>query len=882
MTDFDFQRGPVRTPISALSRARLLSRAGLAMAGLLALLAFRGPLGRAAAAATDPENPVVVIARQLGEFYQRAQPEKAYLHLDRPAYGTGETIWFSAYVVDALRHRPDSLSRILYVELLSPQRRLVARRTLRLDAGGRSAGDITLDDTLRAGTYLLRAYTNWMRNSPPELFFQRPLQVWPAAPNQPATVSGAAGAAPGRAAAKTGGAAGSSATSAVDVQFFAEGGQLVAGLPAVVGFKAVGSNGLGAAVGGQLLDAQNKLVTDLSSAHAGMGRVGFVPAAGQRYHARLRLPDGRGLDYPLPAVVASGYVLHVVEVSDAFLVEARYRGPAGTAPAVPGSVSLLVEGRGVVVGLAARPIGTEGEPVGWRVLKSRYPTGIVHFTLFDAQGAPQAERLAFARTGPPALRMQLTPDRAAYAPHDPVRVRVQVLDAAGQPLAGPTAPVHLSVAVAEAGAVALDPSAGTVAAHLLLTSELAGYVENPDYYLQNPTPEISRALDNLLLTQGWRRFVWKQVLAPELPAAPARFAPERELALAGQVTGMGQRGIPNSQLTFIQTKPQRNVLTASTDADGRFRFVGFPGRDTTVVTLQARRTSGGSNVIIRPDLGAPPAAGAFRLPALPTPALAGPALADYLRRSRQQQVQERQNDPEAAARNIVLANVAVTAKKQLVPANDPRRLFSGVMASAVLDFASMPEAQSGIPIVSLLAGRVPGLTISGTAPNQKIQIRNQGAPLFILDGVRVDIDVINTIPSSDVEVVEVFKGAEAAIFGGSGGAIAIYTKRGDRNYRGSASDAPSAGLLTVRLPGYYPAREFYQPRYGAPVLNAPATDPRRLTLYWNPKLTTNAQGQAEFTFFTADGGGNFQLTAEGISLDGEPGRGTATIYVAPK
>ncbi len=853
------------------------------MAGLLALLAFRGPLHRAAVVvADDPENPVVAIARKLGEFYQRAQPEKAYLHLDRPAYGTGETIWFSAYVVDALRHRPDSLSRILYVELLSPQRRLVARRTLRLDAGGRSAGDIALDDTLRAGTYLLRAYTNWMRNSTPELFFQRPLQVWPAAPNQPD-----AGAAPSGAAPKTrsaaAGAPASLATSAVDVQFFAEGGQLVAGLPAVVGFKAVAPNGLGVSVSGQLLDAQNKLITNLTSTHAGMGRVGFVPAAGQRYHARLRLPDGRSLDYTLPAVAASGYVLHVVEVSDAFLVEARYRGATGTTSATgavaPGPVSLLAEGRGVVVGLAARPIGTEGEPVAWRVQKSRYPTGIVHFTLFDAQGAPQAERLAFVRSGPPALRVQLTPDRAAYAPHDPVRVRVQVLDAAGQPL---PAPAHLSVAVAEAGAAALDPTAGTVAAHLLLTSELSGYVENPDYYLQSPTPEITRALDDLLLTQGWRRFVWKQVLTPDPPTVPARFPPERELALAGQVTGMGQRGIPNSQLTFIQTKPQRNVLTASTDADGRFRFVGFPGLDTTVVTLQARRTTGGSNVIIRPDLGAPPAAGAFRLPTLPV--TANPALADYLRRSRQQQVQERQNDPEAAARTIVLADVAVTAKKQLVPANDPRRLFPGVTAGTVLDFASMPEAQGGIPIFSLLQGRVAGLTISGTPPNQTIQIRNQGTPLFILDGVRVDADVINSVQSSDVEAVEVFKGAEAAIFGGSGGAIAIYTKRGDRNYRGPASPgAPSpGGLLTVRLPGYYPAREFYQPRYGAPVLNAPATDPRRLTLYWNPQLTTNAQGQAEFTFFTADGSGNFQLTAEGISLDGEPSRGTATVYVAPK
>jgi uncharacterized protein YfaS (alpha-2-macroglobulin family) len=98
------------------------------------------------------------ITRQLGEFYTAARQEKAYLHLDRPVYGTGETIWFSAYVVDASRHRLDSLSSVLHVDLLSSDRKVVARRTLRL-LGGRANGDIAIADTLAAGTYVLRAYT---------------------------------------------------------------------------------------------------------------------------------------------------------------------------------------------------------------------------------------------------------------------------------------------------------------------------------------------------------------------------------------------------------------------------------------------------------------------------------------------------------------------------------------------------------------------------------------------------------------------------------------------------------------------------------------------------------------------------------------------------
>ena len=828
---------------------------GPVAAGVLALMAFRLPAD---------ENPIRVIAEKLSAYYAATLPEKTYLHLDRPAYGTGETIWLSAYVVDALRHRPDTLSKVLHVDLLSPERRVVARRTLRL-VGGRAAGDIELNDSLLAGTYLLRAYTAWQLNAGPGYVYERRLQVWPASPDQ----TDAQSAAPGT---KTTLKSAVMPMGKVDVQFFPEGGALVAGLPATVGIKAQAASGRGATVSGQVLDEQGKpVVAVFSTPHAGMGRLSFTPAAGQRYHARVKLPDGTSADYPLPAVQPTGYSLRVLDAGDSYTVEARYKGTPG-AP-VPGPAMLLTEVRGFLIGLIPRPITDDGAPVTWKVSKARYPSGILHLTLFDGQSNVQAERLAFILNGAPALKVVLTPDRAAYAPHDPVHVKVQVTDASGQPVA-----THLSVAVAEAGAAGLDPEAGNVATNLLLTSDLAGYVENPGYYFQNTTPETTTALDNLLLTQGWRRYVWKQVLGPTPP--PITYAAEQNLTLAGQVTGMGQKGIPNSQLTFIQSKPNRSVLTATTDADGRFRFTGFPGSDTAVVTLQARRATGGSNVVIRPDLG-PPTFGA-PLPPLPPLAAAPPGVADYVRRSRQQQVQERQNRPEGDIRSVQLANVAVTGKKVLVPRDDSRRLY-GAVANTVVDFANNISAQSGLSIFQLLQGRVAGLTVSGNGPDMSVQIRGSGTPLFILDGMRVDADAINLIQANQVESVEVFKGPEAAIFGtgANGGVIAVYTKRGDKNYKGT-NIAPSPGLVVIKLPGYYQAKEFYQPRYGAPVLNAPASDSRRLTLYWDPEFSTDIKGQGEFLFYTADGGGNFQISTEGVSLAGDPSQGKASIYVAPK
>ncbi len=831
----------------------------------LALLAGTGLLGLTAAQPRPPdENLLQRIARQVSEYYAAVRPEKVYLHLDKPVYATGETIWFSAYVVDALRHLADSTSQVLYVDLVSPQQKIVARRTLRLQ-GGRAAGDLDVADTLAAGTYQLRAYTNWMRNAGESFVYSRRLEVWAASPYT--AVPPPPMAASVR---KPGGPPPAPAAPRPDVQFFAEGGNLIEGLPATVACKATAASGRGVDVRGQILDERNAVaVPSFATAHLGMGHFGFTPVAGHQYHARLALPGGGTADYPLPAPQASGYSLRVADAGAEYVVEARYKGPPGGA--APGPAMLLTEVRSFLVYMAPRPLDASG-PAVWRVAKARYPNGILHLTLIDAQGTPQAERLAFVQNGPASLTAALTPDKPSYGLRAPVQVRLRVADAAGQPVAA-----HLSVAVAEAALSALDPAAETIASNLLLTSDLVGYVEGPGYYFKNPTPATAQALDDLLLTQGWRRFVWKSVLAgpPPAPAFPA----DQALALSGLVVSEhGYRPLPNSQLTFVETRPVRQVATGTTDANGRFRFVGFDGRDTAVVTLQARRAQGGSNVVIRPDTG-PPLTGPL-LPPLPAPP---PGLADYLKHSRQQQADEHEMNPDlhpanAAVRNILLDNVAVTAKRVAVPPDDPRRLYPGTSAGTVVDFTELPSAQSGLNILQVLQGRVAGLTISGSPPNMQVQIRNQGSPQFILDGQRVDLEFISSLTSNDIEAVEVFKGTEAAIFGGSGGVIAIYTKRADPKYKG-ADKGPSPGIAIVKLPGYYQAREFYAPRYGAPTLTAPGPDPRHTALYWNPDVRTNAAGEATVTLFTADTGGTFQVVAEGLTPSGQPVRGTAAVVV---
>ena len=811
------------------------------------------------AAPPDGDDPAVLRQLVLGlqNFYRTVRPEKAYLHLDKATYAAGETIWLKAYVADAMLHHPDSLSKVLYVELLTAKR-VVSRRTLQLVAG-RGHGTLALPDTLRPGTYLLRAYTNWMRNASPTFFYQRQVQVWPG----PAAAEAATPASrpAGRTAPPT--RATAAASRPPDVQFFPEGGSLVEGLESTVAFKAVGADGLGLAVSGQVLDAQNQPVATFSSHHRGMGTFRLLPQPGQRYHAQVVAGAGAPLAVALPAAQPSGYLLRVATGANAFFVSIQQRGAGG-----PLLLVGQVRGTPSYVG---RTQVTSSAPVVVRIPKSQFSAGIVHFTLLTTQGVPLAERLAFDDR-PASLRVTLSPDQASYGPRQPVRLRVAVADSAGRPLA-----TDLSLAITVAGS--RSALAETIASSLLLTSDLLGYVEEPGYYFQNPGPETTQALDELLLTQGWRRFVWKDIIANKLPVL--NYGAERSLGLLGQVTTTAGQPAPGARLTLLQTAPITQSLAGAADAEGRFLFNGLGDCDTSRFTMQARPAKGnsGRNLVVHLDAGPSLVAGPLPgLPAAPTPAEAA-----AVRSSQQQALASRQLRLDTT-NTILLNNVAVTGRRADMTTPVPR-LYSAAHAT-VVQIDKIVGASAATSVFQLLQGRVAGVQITGIAPNERVLIRGVSSisgtsqPLFLLDGVPTDISTISNVPVNDISTVEILKGAEAAIFGSraGGGVLAVYTHRGDPNYRPPAS-APTPGTLQAVLPGYECSREFYQPHYDRPARSPRKPDPRHATLYWNPAVRTNASGQAELLFYTADETGSFDIHAEGLSPNGLPLLGDGKLEI---
>lgn len=102
--------------------------------------------------------------------------EKVYVQTDKPYYYPGEPLWFKAYINYYNRTWQDSLSHVLYVELLSGNQDVKMQRMFRID-DGRSHGDFFIPDSIAEGTYYLRAYTTLRRNFGDSGLFTRPLRI---------------------------------------------------------------------------------------------------------------------------------------------------------------------------------------------------------------------------------------------------------------------------------------------------------------------------------------------------------------------------------------------------------------------------------------------------------------------------------------------------------------------------------------------------------------------------------------------------------------------------------------------------------------------------------------------------------------------------------
>jgi TonB-dependent SusC/RagA subfamily outer membrane receptor len=497
---------------------------------------------------------LTALAASLDSFNNKTPIEKIHIQFDKPYYALGDTLWMKAYVVDE-NNGLSSLSKIVYADLTDDKGAIKTSLKLPLTQG-LGWGAITLGDSLlQEGIYHIRAYTTLMRNFDAAYFFDKTIRI----SSKPGP---AALALPG-AGALTGGGPEQAGKDSLSVQFFPEGGELVDGLFSRVAFKAIGSDGFSREVSGTIVDKDNNPVTDFRSQHAGMGFFILQPVAGNTYTAVIKLPGGGQQRVLLPAAQQQGYVLSVNQNKDNVFVSIAAAGMPG------GEVTLVAQAGNVIKYSGTSDLANGGATS--IIPKSRFPGGIVQFTLFSPQFQPVAERLVFIRNAGDHLNIKVMPDKAGYQTRDKVHLNVEVTSQDGKPVVG-----SFSMAVTDEGALPYsEADEKTIFSNLLLSADLKGYIEHPNYYFTDVNPDKDQQLDNLLLTQGWRRFVWKDILNHTLPALA--YQPEGGMGLSGQVlTNKGQPS-PGAKVYILFNTRGGTIIDTVADAQGRFNFdrVGF-------------------------------------------------------------------------------------------------------------------------------------------------------------------------------------------------------------------------------------------------------------------------------------------------------------------
>lgn len=787
------------------------------------------------------------IVSQFNKYAATYPQEKAYLHLDKPYYTAGETIWLKAYLIEAATNVLDTASIPLNIELIDNLLgRVVEKKILKLE-GGMAAADFELPDSLHSGYYRLRAYTNWMRNFDETLMFSKEFKVYKIGEEiLPVKFS----------------------AQDIDFQFFPEGGQIVEGIDNKVAFKANDRAGNGLDINGVVVSDKGDTVMVFSSEHLGMGVFNFKAVPGETYTAKINYQNIFEKEVPFPAIEKEGFVMGVEAIADKHIMR-LYVGHNYNKPKGSGNIVVVGQSQGRICYVARTPANNKAMFV--KIPKDKFPEGVAQFTVFDETGRPRCERLVYVYKED-YINVSITPNKQAYQPREEVKLEIEAKDMDGQPVEG-----NFSVVVSDGKQVLLPPHGENILTYLLLSSDVRGKVEQPDYYFSQTKPEVRRHIDILLLTQGWRRFKWEDILKPTLP--------EPVFALEGGINITGEITRPNGKLfekpvniTYMMwlNDDTRQIGSGEADVNGAFALYGldFTGNSKLLVQAVVGKFNRNTKIFInRPQ---PPKLLRNVLPFNPI-SFNETDLADYLRRTKENLAFEKLLKDR---RERMLQEVTIKAKRQAE--REDRVLYSH--ASNTLKIT--PDMQGSGNVIDLLRGRIPGVQVMGSGMDPTVIVRGissitgSSEPTFLLDGMIVDKMTLLNIPVFDVDKIDVLKGADAAIYGsrGGNGVISVLTKRGSP----SDSNGPPQGIEVAEINGYTVAKEFYSPNYTEARVEdfqANARPDYRSTIYWAPKVKTNANGKASLYFFNTNAETTVDIRLEGMALVGMPVRAKSSYSV---
>jgi hypothetical protein len=758
----------------------------------------------------------------LSKIATNYQPEKVYLQYDKSSYYVGETIWFKAYLMQGMF--PTGESKNLYVDWIADNGTVLSHTVSPVvDAG--TNGQFEVPAEYNSDFIHVRAYTRWMLNFDTAFVYSKDIRILP---KDPVTTKTTLSIIP-------------------SIQFFPEGGDLVAGVVNRVAFKANDQFGRPVKVKAKLFDSKGTLVQSASSIHDGMGSFVFAPQAGAFYN--VKWTDEKNVEHTsnLPSIKPSGVSIQVGLEDKKRVVVIN----AGSQIENLKQVHLVGTMNQTLI-FKNDILLNENSSAKRIIPTTNLPSGILTFTLFDNSWNAIAERITFINNNDYSFQPQMEVQRWGLSKRKRNEIEISVPDSLQD--------ANLSISVTDA-AIEKDTT-DNIVSHFLLSSEIRGKVYNPAYYFFNNSDSLSQHLDLVMLTNGWRRFKWEDVVKGKLPEI--KYPKDTSyLTLSGKVFGVAKSQLSGKESIALIVKDTTGskMMIMGINPDGTFGDPNLILFDTLKVYYSLK-----SKFLTQAEAR-------FMVDRLPTPNYSAFSK-NFIYANKIFDTTGTSHHSLLASKLLELANidrghvmktvVIQTTKKPTVQVMD-EKYSSGMFKGGdgyQFDLVNDPLAGSYMDIFSYLQGKVAGLQIN-TASNPPSLSWRGGSPAVYLDEMQTDVDMISGVPVSDIAYVKVFRPPFMGGYGGGNGAIAIYTRKG-----GDQATSKGGGLSSNTVAGYTPIKQFYSPNYDR-------FDPRndhldiRTTLYWNPMISTNAKNKSvKLNFYNNDVTKSFRVVIEGITRDG--------------
>lgn len=761
---------------------------------------------------------------KLAQFEQSHFQEKLYMHTDKDVYIAGEILWFKLYLVAGTSHKLSDLSDVVYVEILDHQNNPVYQSKIVIKDGV-GDGSAFLPVSLHSGNFKIRAYTNWMKNFDPGFYFEKSLTIINTV--QQAEIQKTA-----------------QKKLPFVLQFFPEGGNLVSDVPCKIAFKATDEFGKGINFNGTLLNSLNQEIATFKPLKFGIGNFILNAKSDEKYKVKIKLDNGEEYLNEFMPVSTNACALKLSETAsgeiDIHVVDALKSNEL---------IYLIAHSQHETK--IAQAIELKHGIADFRFNKDKLGNGITHITLFNEKMKPLCERLYFKRPEQ-KLILNVKTSESSYQQRQKVNVSISAEDEKGENLEA-----NLSMSVFLIDSLSPTENAENILSYLWLSSDIKGNIENPAYYFQHETAEVDDALDNLLLTQGWRKFNWETILKSD--SVYVKFKPEYKTNIITAKITDKQTGKPARDiLAYLSvTKQKSHVYGAESDADGKLSFYTKPIFGLEELALQVKDQNDSLYKIeindqFSKELSENELANLKLLPSFKK---------SLINRSIDMQVQNLYNSDKL--------------KMFLKPETDTS-MFYGKASDKNYQLDSYTRFPT---MEDVLREYVPEVMVERRKENYKLTIYNvidkiylEGTPLILLDGFPVSDQ--NRLMSFDPKKIKGLDIVAKKYF------IGPLSFGGILNFSSYKADGEGfnidPNLLLINYEGLQVAREFYSPVYETADEKSSRLPDFRTSLLWSPEITLQ-NGEAHLDFYTSDLKEKFMVVLQGLSKSGAAGY-TATTF----